>query len=145
MFSSDINTHICIEEFIVKLMFSPLLFLRLICNSDSFSTSTTGHTDKKYIVFEKNIMELFQRCPRCSKSPELKTYRRGTFLSIDQICHHCEFFRQWKSQPLIKSTPVGNIQLSAAVYFSGSSFYQVQKVKYTFFNFNTLWIFWCSF
>ncbi|XP_063066590.1 uncharacterized protein LOC134458292 [Engraulis encrasicolus] len=96
--------------------------------SDSFSTSTTGHTDKKYIVFEKNIMELFQRCPRCSKSPELKTYRRGTFLSIDQICHHCEFFRQWKSQPLIKSTPVGNIQLSAAVYFSGSSFYQVQKM-----------------
>ncbi|KAM4527780.1 uncharacterized protein PAE49_024480 isoform 2-T3 [Odontesthes bonariensis] len=60
------------------------------------SSSPTGHTDKKYIVFEKNLMELFQHCPDCTRSTEVKTYRRGTFLSIDQKCHHCKFFRQWK-------------------------------------------------
>ncbi|KAK1891426.1 Microtubule cross-linking factor 1 [Dissostichus eleginoides] len=35
---------------------------------------------------------------------------------------------QWESQPIIGSTPVGNLQLSAATYFSGASFFQLQKI-----------------
>ncbi|XP_031172133.2 uncharacterized protein LOC116061900 isoform X1 [Sander lucioperca] len=53
---------------------------------------------------------------------------RGTFLAVDQTCHRCEFNRQWKSQPFIGSTPAGNIHLSAAVYFTGTSFIQMKKV-----------------
>ncbi|KAK1900275.1 Zinc finger protein 276 [Dissostichus eleginoides] len=34
---------------------------------------------------------------------------------------------QWESQP-IGSTPVGNLQLSAATYFTGASFFQLQKI-----------------
>ncbi|XP_031162791.1 uncharacterized protein LOC116055132 isoform X1 [Sander lucioperca] len=51
-----------------------------------------------------------------------------TFLAVDQTCHRCEFNRQWKSQPFIGSTPAGNIHLSAAVYFTGTSFIQMKKV-----------------
>ncbi|CAM4657497.1 unnamed protein product [Leuciscus chuanchicus] len=35
--------------------------------------------------------------------------------------------RQWKSQPIIGSTPAGNLQLSAAVHFTGTSFRQISK------------------
>lgn len=52
----------------------------------------------------------------------------GLFLAVDQTCHRCEFNRQWKSQPFIGSTPAGNIHLSAAVYFTGTSFIQMKKV-----------------
>ena len=99
-----------------------------VSNSD---TSSTGYKDSKYIVFEKNLMELFETCPVCSRVSDVRTYRRGTFLSGEQKCHHCQFYRQWKSQPVIGASPVGNIQLSAAIYFTGSSYFKVQKVMYT--------------
>ncbi|XP_034055620.1 uncharacterized protein LOC117535302 [Gymnodraco acuticeps] len=35
---------------------------------------------------------------------------------------------QWESQPIIGSTPVGNLQLSAATYFTGASFFQLKKI-----------------
>ncbi|XP_063055957.1 uncharacterized protein LOC134449779 [Engraulis encrasicolus] len=96
--------------------------------SGTSSTSSPGYNDNKYIVFEKNLMELFEKCPNCRRAAEVKTFRRGTFLSVDQRCHHCNFIKHWESQPLMGSSPVGNLQLSAAVYCTGSSFNQVQKV-----------------
>ncbi|XP_041958231.1 uncharacterized protein LOC121716101 [Alosa sapidissima] len=96
--------------------------------SQPTDTSSTGYKDSKYIVFEKNLMELFETCPDCRRLSDVRTYRRGTFLAIDQKCHHCQFSRQWKSQPAIGSSPVGNIILSAAIYFTGSSYFQVQKI-----------------
>nr|XP_054597846.1 uncharacterized protein LOC107391876 isoform X2 [Nothobranchius furzeri] len=97
-------------------------------SSQLIDMSSTGYKDSKYIVFEKNLVELFETCPVCSRVSEVKTYRRGTFLSIHQKCHHCSYSKQWKSQPVVGSTPVGNIQLSAAIYFTGSSYFKVQKV-----------------
>ena len=45
----------------------------------------------------------------------------GIFISIKQECHHCG--HKWKSnsQPFIKDVPAGNILLSAAILFSGST------------------------
>lgn len=103
--------------------------LSLMSSSGTSSTSSPGYNDNKYIVFEKNLMELFEKCPNCRRAAEVKTFRRGTFLSVDQRCHHCNFIKHWESQPLMGSSPVGNLQLSAAVYCTGSSFNQVQKVK----------------
>ncbi|KAM4604797.1 uncharacterized protein ACJ7VT_017130 isoform 1-T1 [Polymixia lowei] len=44
------------------------------------------------------------------------------------MCPHCQYFRQWKSQPIVGSTPAGNLQLSAAIYFSGASFFKLEKI-----------------
>ncbi|XP_042254210.1 uncharacterized protein LOC121887482 isoform X2 [Thunnus maccoyii] len=41
---------------------------------------------------------------------------------------HLEFEEEWQSQPLIGSTPIGNLQMSAATYFSGAFFFQLEKV-----------------
>ncbi|CAM4572641.1 unnamed protein product [Leuciscus chuanchicus] len=91
-------------------------------------TSKASHEDTKYIVFENFLLELFETCPVCSRDSNIQPRSNGTFLAIDQLCPHCEYFRQWKSQPCVGSTPVGNLQLSASLYFSGASFFQMKKV-----------------
>ena len=45
----------------------------------------------------------------------------GTFISIKQDCHYCGHKWKWNSQPFIKDVPAGNILLSAAILFSGST------------------------
>ena len=45
----------------------------------------------------------------------------GTFISIRQACSHCGHVWMWNSQPFIKNKPTGNILLSAAILFSGST------------------------
>ncbi|XP_001921592.2 uncharacterized protein [Danio rerio] len=86
------------------------------------------HNIAKFIVYETCLMELFSDCPVCQRRCDVKSQRLGTFLSVQQVCPHCEFVRKWNSQPIIGSTPAGNLHLSAAVYLSGASFFVVEKV-----------------
>lgn len=74
-------------------------------------------------------MELFEVCPVCQRVCDVQTHRLGTFLSVRQLCPHCQFFRKWHSQPSMGETPVGNLQLSAAVYIGGESFFKLEKVS----------------
>ncbi|KAF4111800.1 uncharacterized protein LOC131543092 isoform X2 [Onychostoma macrolepis] len=97
-------------------------------SSQVFATSLAFHKDAKFIVFEKCLLSLFESCPVCTRACNVRPRRRGTFIAVDQRCSRCGFFRQWRSQPVIGSTPVGNLQLSAAIYFSGASFLKMQKV-----------------
>ncbi|XP_029946095.1 uncharacterized protein LOC115387508 isoform X2 [Salarias fasciatus] len=94
----------------------------------SDEASTPSHKIQKYIVYESCLLELFAVCPVCMRVCEVKTRKLGTFLSVEQRCPRCEFYRQWKSQPVLGSTPAGNLHLSAAVYLSGASFFQIERV-----------------
>ncbi|XP_041955469.1 uncharacterized protein LOC121714258 isoform X1 [Alosa sapidissima] len=98
-------------------------------SSQLFTSPVTSYGDAKYIVFEQCLFSLFEICPVCTRTCTFLPRRRGSFLAIDQLCPHCKFFRQWKSQPVIGSTPVGNLQLSAAIYFCGASFSKMKKVS----------------
>lgn len=82
----------------------------------------------KYIVYETCIMELFEVCPVCQRSCHVRSQKLGTFLRVEQLCHHCHFSRKWDSQPIMGSTPAGNLHLSAAVYLCGASFFTIEKV-----------------
>ncbi|XP_067299127.1 uncharacterized protein [Pseudorasbora parva] len=82
----------------------------------------------KYIVYESCLMALFEACPVCRRSCDVRSQRLGTFLRVDQLCQHCQFSRRWDSQPIVGSIPAGNLHLSAAVYLSGASFYTVEKI-----------------
>ncbi|XP_028291221.1 uncharacterized protein LOC114454733 isoform X3 [Gouania willdenowi] len=94
----------------------------------SQKSSTPPHKMKKYIVYESCIMELFASCPVCTWKCDVRTKTLGTFLSVYQRCPHCEFSKHWQSQPILGSTPAGNIHLSAAVYLSGASFMKTERV-----------------
>ncbi|XDV48298.1 hypothetical protein PO909_017735 [Leuciscus waleckii] len=84
---------------------------------------------RKLLVFEECLLELFEKCPVCTQVCEVQTRLRGTFMEVWQRCPHCQYQRRWKSQSVIgNSTPAGNLQLSTAIYVSGASFFNIQKV-----------------
>lgn len=107
---------------------------------DPADTSLTKPTDistqasvpvqniRKYIVYETCIMELFESCPVCQRRCDVRSQTHGTFLRVDQLCQHCNFSRKWNSQPIMGSTPAGNIHLSCAVYLCGASYITLEKV-----------------
>ncbi|XP_056100848.1 uncharacterized protein LOC130079563 [Rhinichthys klamathensis goyatoka] len=97
-------------------------------SSHVFATSMPFHKDAKYIVFEECLLSLFESCPVCTRACDVCPRRRGTFIAIEQLCARCGFSRRWRSQPVVGSTPAGDLQLSAAVYFSGASFLKMRKV-----------------
>jgi len=76
----------------------------------------------KYLVFRSQLFGLFITCRSCNEICQGKAVQeKGTFISIVQHCAHCGYQYQWNSQPFIKDTPAGNILLSAAILFSGST------------------------
>ncbi|XP_052429872.1 uncharacterized protein LOC127971108 [Carassius gibelio] len=82
----------------------------------------------KYIVFESCLRELFETCPLCKTKCDVQCRRMGSYVSFTQRCPKCSYHRKWESQPVIGSTPVGNLLVSAATYFCGASFIQFEKI-----------------
>ncbi|KAG1928867.1 hypothetical protein F2P79_023326 [Pimephales promelas] len=82
----------------------------------------------KYLVYEECLLELFKTCPTCSSVCKVIKFVKGTFLSVTQKCQSCSYSREWRSQPLLGSSPAGNLHLSAAVYYTGGSFMQTNQV-----------------
>ncbi|XP_043110508.1 uncharacterized protein LOC122356107 isoform X2 [Puntigrus tetrazona] len=87
-----------------------------------------AYGDAKYIVFESCLRELFSTCPVCKSKSDVELHRMGTYVAFSQLCPKCMYNRKWQSQPVVGSTPIGNLLLSAATYFTGGSFIQVQKI-----------------
>ncbi|XP_059404902.1 uncharacterized protein LOC132140098 isoform X1 [Carassius carassius] len=94
----------------------------------SAQASCPIHKIRKYIVYENCIMELFEVCPVCNRSCSVRSQRIGTFVRVEQLCHNCQYSRKWNSQPVLGSTPAGNLHISAAVYLCGVSFYKLEKI-----------------
>lgn len=88
----------------------------------------TALEEAKYIVFESSLMEIFDICPICKGHCTVRRRKCGTLVSFMQKCPHCQYSRKWQSGPILRSTPVGDLQLSAAVYLSGGSFTKVSRV-----------------
>ncbi|XP_077418866.1 uncharacterized protein LOC144049968 [Vanacampus margaritifer] len=94
----------------------------------TLESSGPVHKMAAYIVHKSCLLELFEVCPVCQRVTDVQTRSRGTFLSVEQQCPRCLYSRKWNSQPIIGDTPVGNLQLSAAVYTTGSSFFKLKKI-----------------
>eukprot|EP00117_Sycon_ciliatum_P001206 scpid64075/ scgid6964/ len=75
--------------------------------------------DRKFIVFEQNLDNLFQRCQECGeKVAQTSKTTQGSLLIVTAVCVSGHTV-QWKSQPKLQRAPVGNLLLSAAILFSG--------------------------
>ncbi|CAM4642972.1 unnamed protein product [Leuciscus chuanchicus] len=84
--------------------------------SESLIDPQTNSGEKKYIVFESCLRELFGSCPICKTKCKDQSRQMGNFVAFTQLCEK------------LGSTPVGNLLLSAATYFTGGSFVQLQKI-----------------
>ena len=82
----------------------------------------------KFIVYEDCLETLFHRCPSCACGCIVTWHVIGTFVTVTQYCESCGSRSKWSSQPIIKNIPAGNWLLSAAIYFSGSSFAKINRV-----------------
>lgn len=91
-------------------------------------SSTDTHKIPTYIVYENCLLKLFKLCPMCRRVSDVRRRKLGTFLSVEQRCQHCQFFRKWNSQPILGSTPAGDLQLSIALYATGASFFKIEKM-----------------
>lgn len=84
--------------------------------------ATLPHQDPKYIVFETQLMKLFQTCLSClSGNVTISKKVTGTHLKIRRECVSCGTSFEWESQPYYAATPAGNILLSASTLFAGAS------------------------
>lgn len=79
-------------------------------------------SEKKYLVFESCLRRLFQTCPICLQHiGETNLETSGSLLSVQHICTSGHVSK-WFSQPHVSGVAAGNLLLSAAILFSGSSY-----------------------
>jgi len=86
------------------------------------SESVHYHNQRKYIVFESSLLELFQCCPICTNASEgIISDIKGTWVKVTQRCtdSNCNYERVWTNHKYAKTMPVGNLLLSAAILLSG--------------------------
>ena len=79
-------------------------------------------SERKFLVFEKNLDQLFVRCRICGEpTVDVKKSTVGSMVRVHAECMagHVDL---WHSQPVINQQPVGNILLSAAILLSGGLF-----------------------
>ncbi|XP_056383001.1 uncharacterized protein LOC130276953 [Hyla sarda] len=90
--------------------------------------------EEKYIVFESCLKKLIMMIPCRSETKcmsLLTQYRKetvGSYLSVEARCSSGHTSLLWESQPRHGYEPLGNVLLSAAVLFSGSSFVKSQHM-----------------
>ena len=91
-------------------------------------SSRSPRSQRKLLVFEDQLLSLFNECRVCNQCCNVESTCIGTFVAIKQRCLHCDFQREWQSQPFINDIPAGNLLLSAAIYFNGASFTKINRV-----------------
>jgi len=78
--------------------------------------------DRKFIVFESQLMMLFKMCRSCGQEMvDLKTSTSGTLFEVNGTCPDGHVL-QWQSQPVVRRIPAGNLLLAAAILLSGQTF-----------------------
>ena len=86
-------------------------------------------SDNKYTVFEQCLHRLFKRCMECGNFiTDIQQHQSGSCLFITTVCishHTCK----WQSQPLVNNMAAGNLLLSAAILFSGSTFNKFSQLS----------------
>ena len=75
------------------------------------------------------LMLLFAVCRQCgSKAVKVQKVIIGTYLRIKHLCLSCSHKRVWDSQPMVRKIPAGNIRLSAAILYAGTTPTKVIRV-----------------
>lgn len=85
------------------------------------------HEERKFIVFESKLRELFHMCPSCLAKGSATMEESGSLVKVKFLCPDCGHTFNWDSQPQIGKMAVGNLLMSAAVLFPGNLFTQIVK------------------
>ena len=81
------------------------------------------YREKKFIVFQSCLLELFEKCPLCGGVAEAHVEKLdATLIHIQQKCLEadCKYQRPWKNQPFVQNMPACNLLMSASILMSGT-------------------------
>lgn len=93
-------------------------------SSTSLSGQPGGWHERKWIVNESKLMELFQRCPSCGASMcDLNQNKKtiGSQLTIKWECNNGHT-GEWQSCPDTRGMPENNLLTAAATLFTGATY-----------------------
>lgn len=89
----------------------------LLCSATALASPLD---QRKFIVFEAPLLELFEKCTTCNAPCKVTTNVRGTLLTVAAECASGHIL-SWRSQPEVNRMAAGNILLSGAILFNGAS------------------------
>ena len=77
--------------------------------------------ERKFIVFESMLDQLFISCRTCGSLCEIEKSNRGSMVTVKATCFNNHTY-QWNSQPELHNKPAGDILIPAATVITGGSF-----------------------
>ena len=84
--------------------------------------SQTLPKQKKFIVFENELLKLFKFCQQCGSPTDTTTMtQHGSMVTVKTSCTNGHTLT-WESQPWVKGTAAGNLLITAAIVFSGNAY-----------------------
>ena len=84
--------------------------------------SQTLPKQKKFIVFENELLKLFKFCQQCGSPTDTTTMiQHGSMVTVKTSCMSGHTVT-WGSQPQVKGTAAGNLLITAAIVFSGNTY-----------------------
>lgn len=109
--------------------------IRIFC-TDLFlcrAPSENAIEERKYIVYESNLLELFKVCLKCQKAYLVQKHQPKSFgsnVKIVSTCANqdCKQEREWHAQPKMGNHHAGNVCISAAILCTGGSQTKVLRV-----------------
>ena len=87
--------------------------------------------DQKFIVFESQLLQLFQQCYNCDLEVKLKTSIRGKLLVVSGVCADGHILH-WQSQPMVRGVAVGNLLLPTPDLLCGLTFTSIANLADVF-------------
>lgn len=101
---------------------NPLIFSSFRNTSSDDSSFMPSNKQRKFIVFESLLLELFAICIACHTTSITTSVISvvGTMVIVEQACKTCGNRWRWTSQPKVGEIPAGNLLLSSAIFFSGA-------------------------
>ena len=83
------------------------------------------HQERKFLVFESKLKELFSRrvhCPSCGRNLEKASLKTKGSLATIECLGGCDQPLRWQTQPFVSSMAAGNLLFSAGILFTGNDY-----------------------
>ena len=84
--------------------------------------------ERKFIVFESMLDQLFISCKECGSLCEIQKTHTGSMVTIKTVCCNNHSFK-WKPQPELHKKPAGNILIPSAIVFTGGTYEATKQIS----------------
>ncbi|XP_046863251.1 uncharacterized protein LOC124456997 [Xenia sp. Carnegie-2017] len=99
--------------------------------SDSSDIEGTLNNEKKFIVFESMLDQLFINCKTCGSLCDIEKSTTGSMVEVRATCNK-NHTHHWTSQPLLHNKPAGNVLIPAAIILTGETFEPMKQFSMAF-------------